>query len=106
MINFLFILLTSFAMFCVTANVLYTICAMYKKAEYEAADDDELAIMFNKYADAWKQYNKNRDEYLKSLNLEFATKAITWAGRSAYPAIALMVISPIYLIVSLFMLIF
>lgn len=106
MINFLFILLTSFAMFCVTANVLYTICAMYKKAEYEAADDDELAILFNRYADEWKQYNKNRDEYLKSLNPEFATKAIKWAGRSAYPAIALMVISPIYLIVSFFMLIF
>ena len=106
MINFLFVLLTSFTMFCVAVNVLCTICAMYKKAEYETTDDDELAILFNRYADEWKQYNKNRDEYLKSLNPEFATKAITWAGRSAYSAIALMVISPIYLIVSLFMLIF
>ena len=76
MINFLFVLLTSFAMFCITANVLYTICAIYKKAEYEATDDDVLAIMFNKYADAWKQYNKDRDEYLKSLNPEFAKRPL------------------------------
>ena len=106
MINFLFVLLTSFVMFCIAANVLYTICAMYKKAEHKATDDDELVILFNRYADEWRQYNKDRDEYLKSLNHEFATKAIAWAGRSAYPAIVLMVISPIYLIVSLFMLIF